>query len=634
MQHDQLKSAGTQMLMRNERMRKEKQSLIEVVRVKDEIIHKLHLHLITEEKKRQREKTEGGGGEGEREGEKDSARKEGGVDTPEDSLTKPSISASSPSFSSSSLNEKKEMCESEKTSSSKEAETTERKEKREEDLQTKICRKTGEGDVMKKREGEGGRPAERTKGDLKTEGHEEENIPSSSSCEMKTLSPQESSKASSGISRSGRRGEKEEEAENRFPSSKQEEAPHGERKNEVAPSKMISPSSPQTNQDEKNTSTGGPSQQERRDDVSAVGKESGQAPNLLSNSSLSAGGSVRTSRRPSVSLGGDSTASSVDLFEAAGTAGASGEGGGEEEAWKAAKLKIENDALRRRLSDYDQLDAEIVTLRQQYGRVSEELEEISKAFEERQTFCEHLIKQIKEKDEALAEQRSRNASFGQQQQMFSRICRLHDQKLLLLHQQYEQQNSGANCRAYLDALQQANARATIADQQREEVVASYHQIHAARDATFKEKEEALARLSSVIEANKALDASFQESVSKRTLLENELRKLVDTKADLEKRIEKLKQKEEKQDRKRAHTAALDDLSMKDLQLLKDENELMRRRLVCFVCNERFKTHIISKCGHMFCQACLEKNVKTRNRKCPHCKAPFDQKDIRKVYLDN
>lgn len=63
------------------------------------------------------------------------------------------------------------------------------------------------------------------------------------------------------------------------------------------------------------------------------------------------------------------------------------------------------------------------------------------------------------RDEALAEQRTRSASFLHQHQMFSRICRLHDQKLLLLHQQYEQQHSGANCRAYLDALQQANARA-------------------------------------------------------------------------------------------------------------------------------------------------------------------------------
>ncbi|KFG32171.1 zinc finger, C3HC4 type (RING finger) domain-containing protein, partial [Toxoplasma gondii FOU] len=83
-----------------------------------------------------------------------------------------------------------------------------------------------------------------------------------------------------------------------------------------------------------------------------------------------------------------------------------------------------------------------------------------------------------------------------------------------------------------------------------------------------------------------------------------------------------------------HTAALEELSIRDLQLLKDENETMRRRLVCFVCNERFKDHMINKCGHMFCQVCLERNVKTRNRKCPHCKAQFDQKDIRKVYLDN
>lgn len=34
---------------------------------------------------------------------------------------------------------------------------------------------------------------------------------------------------------------------------------------------------------------------------------------------------------------------------------------------------------------------------QQYSRVTEELEEVSKAFEERQTHCEHLLRQLKER---------------------------------------------------------------------------------------------------------------------------------------------------------------------------------------------------------------------------------------------
>ncbi|CBZ55496.1 hypothetical protein NCLIV_059210 [Neospora caninum Liverpool] len=334
--------------------------------------------------------------------------------------------------------------------------------------------------------------------------------------------------------------------------------------------------------------------------------------------------SPRESRRNSFLASGSASLEGLELPGLQGDA--------ETVEMQMAKMKLDKEALQRRLADYDQLVAEIAGLREQYARVSEEVEEVSKAFEERQTFCEHLLKQIKEKDEALADLRSRNANFLQQQQMLSRLSRLHDQKLLLLRQQYEQ--TTANSRVYAEALQQANVRVTLADQQREEAASLYQQTRTARDTLHKEKEEALAKLATVVEANKVLDAAAQESLSRRTAAENDMRELVDAKVELEKRIDKLKAKEEKQDRKRAHTAALEELSVRDLQLLKDENETMRRRLVCFVCNERFKDHIINKCGHMFCQVCLERNVKTRNRKCPHCKAQFDQKDIRKVYLDN
>ncbi|KYF38616.1 zinc finger, C3HC4 type (RING finger) domain-containing protein, partial [Toxoplasma gondii ARI] len=234
---------------------------------------------------------------------------------------------------------------------------------------------------------------------------------------------------------------------------------------------------------------------------------------------------------------------SLDALELPGL-----EGDAETVEVQMAKMKLEKDALQRRLADYDQLVVEIAGLREQYARVSEEVEEVSKAFEERQTFCEHLLKQVKEKDEALADLRNRNASFLQQQQMLSRLSRLHDQKLLLLRQQYEQTTT--NSRVYADALQQANVRVTLADQQREEATSVYQQMRTARDTLYKEKEEALAKLNTVVEANKVLDAAAQESLARRNAAENEARALVDAKVELEKRIDRLKAKEEKQDRKR------------------------------------------------------------------------------------
>lgn len=227
----------------------------------------------------------------------------------------------------------------------------EMKERREEeeDLQTASRKAAGEGEGgIKKRDGEVDRPSDQ-KAHVKREGEEAErsSLSSLSSSAAKTSSSsQEKSNTSREISQSDRREEKEKEEEEEGAknpvTSKQEEARQEERKIEVDSSKKISSSSPSSHTENDGKTTRGPAENERRD-LSA--KDLGQAPNLLSNSSLSAGGSVRTSRRPSVSLGGDSTASSIDLFEAAGATGEGG--GGEEEAWKAAKLRIENDVRKQ-----------------------------------------------------------------------------------------------------------------------------------------------------------------------------------------------------------------------------------------------------------------------------------------------
>lgn len=57
-------------------------------------------------------------------------------------------------------------------------------------------------------------------------------------------------------------------------------------------------------------------------------------------------------------------------------------------------------------------------------------------------------------------------------------------------------------------------------------------------------------LSFFLSVEQTLDESLQESAAKRCSLENELRKLTEVKADLERRIERIRQKEEKHDRKR------------------------------------------------------------------------------------
>ena len=65
---------------------------------------------------------------------------------------------------------------------------------------------------------------------------------------------------------------------------------------------------------------------------------------------------------------------------------------------------------------------------------------------------------------------------------------------------------------------------------------------------------------------------------------------------------------------------------------KDMLDMTLNMLRCFVCRDRFKSVVITKCYHMFCSECMEANLKTRNRKCPACGEKFGQDDVKTVYF--
>uniref|UniRef100_A0A3B0N7F1 E3 ubiquitin protein ligase n=1 Tax=Theileria annulata TaxID=5874 RepID=A0A3B0N7F1_THEAN len=68
-------------------------------------------------------------------------------------------------------------------------------------------------------------------------------------------------------------------------------------------------------------------------------------------------------------------------------------------------------------------------------------------------------------------------------------------------------------------------------------------------------------------------------------------------------------------------------------VIEQENAILRRRMTCTVCSENFRDHVITKCGHVFCHHCLSNNIKSRNRKCPQCKITFDKNDTQRIFLD-
>lgn len=42
--------------------------------------------------------------------------------------------------------------------------------------------------------------------------------------------------------------------------------------------------------------------------------------------------------------------------------------------------------------------------------------------------------------------------------------------------------------------------------------------------------------------------------------------------------------------------------------------------------------VITKCFHLFCSPCIQRNLEIRHRKCPGCGTPFGQSDVREVKI--
>ncbi|KAL0040814.1 hypothetical protein WJX79_006359 [Trebouxia sp. C0005] len=64
----------------------------------------------------------------------------------------------------------------------------------------------------------------------------------------------------------------------------------------------------------------------------------------------------------------------------------------------------------------------------------------------------------------------------------------------------------------------------------------------------------------------------------------------------------------------------------------EELEALRGLLRCNVCHERQKDVIITKCMHMFCKPCIQRNLDARHRKCPGCGAAFGNKDVQQFFF--
>ena len=64
----------------------------------------------------------------------------------------------------------------------------------------------------------------------------------------------------------------------------------------------------------------------------------------------------------------------------------------------------------------------------------------------------------------------------------------------------------------------------------------------------------------------------------------------------------------------------------------DTMEQYKTLLKCSACNLNFKSHIITRCWHMFCENCIQSRIETRQRKCPTCSDGFGINEVKPIYF--
>ncbi|KAF8026375.1 hypothetical protein BT93_F2996 [Corymbia citriodora subsp. variegata] len=69
-----------------------------------------------------------------------------------------------------------------------------------------------------------------------------------------------------------------------------------------------------------------------------------------------------------------------------------------------------------------------------------------------------------------------------------------------------------------------------------------------------------------------------------------------------------------------------------VEKLQEELRGYQEILKCSICHDRPKEVVVTKCYHLFCNACIQNLTETRHRKCPSCGASFGPNDVKPVYF--
>nr|CDM86286.1 unnamed protein product [Triticum aestivum] len=225
---------------------------------------------------------------------------------------------------------------------------------------------------------------------------------------------------------------------------------------------------------------------------------------------------------------------------------------------------------------------------------------IGQAYEDMQTQNQHLLQQVADRDDFNIKLVSDNVKT--KQASASLLSEKH-----LLQKQLHQVNSSP---------ESSKQKLSRGEEQRTGIM----QLSSKRLLEVSDTEKELKWLRSAVGSSEKEYEQNQKKIAElRTELERE-------------RSEKRKLEEAYEEVKNEVMELTSENEEATIQKLQDEIKDSKAILKCGVCFDRPKEVVITKCFHLFCSTCIQRNLELRHRKCPGCGTPSGQNDVREVKI--
>ncbi|XP_026426020.1 E3 ubiquitin-protein ligase BRE1-like 2 [Papaver somniferum] len=243
-----------------------------------------------------------------------------------------------------------------------------------------------------------------------------------------------------------------------------------------------------------------------------------------------------------------------------------------------------------------------------------EIETIGQAYEDMQTQHQHLVQQVAERDDYNIKLVSESVKLKQAQSFLLYEKQALAKKLQQVHASVESSKqkisrSDDQMKSYLTEAGKA--------------CSEHRHLITTVDTSKWELADAEKELKWLRGAISSSEKEFEQNQRKVTELQRDLDRERIQRKKLDEDLREVNNKVSEMSLERREAA---------IQILQDEIKDCKAILKCGVCSDRPKEVVITKCYHLFCNTCIQKNLEIRHRKCPACGTAFGQSDVRFVHI--